>query len=37
MKNLTDASTDRWIGPHAAGAVDLLDRLKSELESPEPS
>ena len=24
---------DRWIGPHAARAVDLLDRLKTDLES----
>lgn len=23
---------DRWIGPHAARAVDLLDRLKTSLE-----
>jgi DNA-binding transcriptional ArsR family regulator len=23
---------DRWIGPHAARAVDLLDRLKTDLE-----
>lgn len=23
---------DRWIGPHAARAVELLDRLKSDLE-----
>lgn len=24
---------DRWIGPHAARAVGLLDRLKSDLEA----
>lgn len=24
---------DRWIGPYAARAVDLLDRLKTDLES----
>lgn len=24
---------DRWIGPHAANAVDLLDRLKTDLET----
>lgn len=24
---------DRWIGPYAANAVDLLDRLKSDLEN----
>lgn len=24
---------DRWIGPHAAKAVDLLDRLKTDLET----
>jgi DNA-binding transcriptional ArsR family regulator len=24
---------DRWIGPHAAGAVDRLSRLKAELEA----
>jgi DNA-binding transcriptional ArsR family regulator len=23
---------DRWIGPHAAGAVDMLHRLKTDLE-----
>ena len=23
---------DRWIGPHAARAVDVLDRLKTDLE-----
>ena len=23
---------DRWIGPHAAGAVAMLDRLKTDLE-----
>lgn len=26
---------DRWIGPYAASAVALLDRLKSDLETPE--
>jgi DNA-binding transcriptional ArsR family regulator len=24
---------DRWIGPHAAGAVDLIARLKGDLEA----
>ena len=24
---------DRWIGPHAAGAVDLLARMKGDLEA----
>lgn len=24
---------DRWIGPHAARAVDLLDRLKTDLDA----
>lgn len=24
---------DRWIGPHAARAVEVLDRLKSDLEA----
>jgi len=24
---------ERWIGPHAAGAVERLDRLKNQLES----
>jgi len=24
---------DRWIGPYAARAVDMLDRLKTDLES----
>lgn len=24
---------DRWIGPHAAGAVDLLDRLARDMEA----
>jgi DNA-binding transcriptional ArsR family regulator len=23
---------DRWIGPHAAGAVGILDRLKNDME-----
>ncbi|WP_072394118.1 helix-turn-helix domain-containing protein [Hyphomicrobium sp. CS1GBMeth3] len=26
---------DRWIGPYAANAVALLDRLKTDLEGPE--
>lgn len=25
---------DRWIGPYAAKAVDMLDRLKTDLEAP---
>ena len=28
---------DRWIGPHAAGAVDMLDRLKTDLEAGQAS
>lgn len=28
---------DRWIGPYAASAVDLLARLQSELEAPAPT
>jgi DNA-binding transcriptional ArsR family regulator len=26
---------DRWIGPYAAQAVDILERLKTDLETPE--
>ncbi|HEX2842362.1 helix-turn-helix transcriptional regulator [Hyphomicrobium sp.] len=26
---------DRWIGPYAAHAVEILDRLKADLETPE--
>ena len=26
---------DRWIGPHAAAAVDVLHRLKTDLERPQ--
>jgi len=26
---------DRWIGPYAAHAVEVLDRLKTDLETPE--
>jgi DNA-binding transcriptional ArsR family regulator len=26
---------DRWIGPYATHAVDILDRLKRDLETPE--
>jgi DNA-binding transcriptional ArsR family regulator len=25
---------DRWIGDYASGAVDLLERLRSDLEGP---
>jgi DNA-binding transcriptional ArsR family regulator len=28
---------DRWIGPHAAGAVDMLHRLKTDLEAGQAS
>lgn len=26
---------ERWIGPYAAHAVEILDRLKTDLETPE--